>query len=313
MFLVRDVGSSKRRIKIALSFLIPVVLFSIWPIWIMVTAPQAVFLNLVKIPILNSQFLHQTGMFYKKYVMMIDFITTAGSLLTILIAAYLVIVLIFNFRRLHITNKKELTLVILLVLAFLAIAFVVPTTWKQYLAMPVPFIVIGLAYPLLYLRKLADDTHFKMASLVITACVVVTVLSYPIVITRIPRLFNIRNWVPVEVHNISRQISQKTKEPKLVLTLSPLLALEGGCNIYPQLSAGPFVYRIADKLSPADRDITHTVGLQTLPQLIEKSPPCAVVTGLEPNFLEEPILKTAVGRDWEKQTYNNGIVGYFKH
>ena len=120
-------------------------------------------------------------------------------------------------------------------------------------------------------------------------------------------------WVPIELHKVSEDIAQKLKTQnfKLVLTLAPLFALEGGCDIYTELSCGAIIYRIADSLSPGDRRITHTVGPETLAELLESKPPSAVVLGAEMKFLEEP-LQAAVGPDWERKVYENGPMVYFK-
>ena len=188
--------------------------------------------------------------------------------------------------------------------------------WRQYLAMPVPFIIISFAYPLLYLRRLTDRTspnkHFNIACVVVAGCVLVAVASYPIVLQRIPKLFNPQSWVPIRLHKISEDIAEKTKSPKLILTLAPLYAIEGGCDIYPQLSAGPIIYRIADFMTPCDRQATHTVGPKTLKKLLEKSPPSAVILGVEPGFLEEPLFQAAVKPDWERQAYDDGPIVYFR-
>jgi len=146
----------------------------------------------------------------------------------------------------------------------------------------------------------------------VTVCVIVAFVWYPVVLYRIPVLLIPERWEPVELHKISKDIAEKTKEPKLILTLAPLLALEGGCDIYTELSCGAIIYRAADFMSAHDRAVTHTVGLETLAELLEKSPPSAVILGAEMRRLEEPIFELVVRPDWERKTYENGIVVYFK-
>jgi len=123
------------------------------------------------------------------------------------------------------------------------------------------------------------------------------------------------NWVPIGLHNISEEIAQKTREPKLILTLGPLFALEGGCDIYTELSAGAIIYRIADRVSAWNRDITHTVGPGTLKKLIKESPPSAVILGVEMDLLEEPLFETAIQPDeenWERKVYEDGPIVYLR-
>ena len=268
---------------------------------------------------LYSEWLHQIGMVYNKYDLILSSITKPGYFVLVIIAAYLCVVLVWQRRKLTISNKKSPILAVLLALTFFIIAFIPPTMWKQYLAMPAPFIIISFAFPLLYLRKLGDSTspnkHFNTASALVAGCVLMAVASLPVVLHRVPRLFNAQSWVPIRLHKISEGIGEKTKSPKLILTLAPLFALEGGCDIYTELSCGPFAYRVADCLSAWNLDITHTAGPRTLEKLIEKSPPTVVILGVEPEFLEAPLFEAAVKPDrerWNRKIYKNGPVVYFR-
>ena len=187
--------------------------------------------------------------------------------------------------------------------------------------MPVPFLVIGFALPLLYLRKLADKSgtnkHFKIAAGLVGVCVFAAVTSYPFVLYRTPIVLVPEKWTPMEIHKISEDIAEKlkTKNSKLILTLAPLLALESGCDIYTELSCGAIIYRIADSMSASQRSITHTAGLKTLGELLKKTPPSAVILNVVREkklaFLEDP-LQAVIKPDWERKAYENGFVAYFK-
>lgn len=178
----------------------------------------------------------------------------------------------------------------------------------------------------MYLRKLAETTsiskHFKIAAALVVVCVLVAVACHPVVLYRTPIVLVPERWVPIEIHKISEDIAEKLKSQnrvlstaegsKLILTLAPILALEGGSDIYTQLSCGAIIYRIADSMSPSERSVTHTVGTQTLGELLEKSPPSAVLLGVEMRLLEEPIFESVVKPDWQRKLYENGIVAYFR-
>ncbi len=316
----------KQKIKTALPFLAATIIFLIWPVWIATQAPRAFFLNLYWIPGLYGKWLHEIGMVYNKIDLIINCITRPGYLVLLIIVVYLYVI----FIRKHRTNKKienrkspqdtlrwkfEIPagcgqLAVLLPVVFFIIAIIPPTMWRQYLAMPVPFIVISLAYPLFYLRSSQFSVPcsiFKISCVLFAVCGVIAVISYPVVLFRTPMLFDVQSWVPIRLHTVSKNIAAETENPKLVLTLAPLFALEGGCNIYSELSAGAIVYRIADRLSPWNRDITHTVGPKELDKLIEKSPPSAVVLGVEEDNYEEAIVELAnrPGREkWKIKNYN---------
>jgi len=308
----------KQRFKTALPFLIAAAFVSAWPVWVIAQAPRAFFLNLVKIPKLYGEWLHQIGMVFNKFELTLACLIQPGYFVILVLGIYLCLITLYLRRRLKIPDVRALLLAALLPLTFLIIALIPPTMWRQYLAMPVPFLVTGFALPLLYLRKHSDKSganiHFKIAAGLVCVCVFVAVTSYPFVLKRIPIVFVPEKWEAIEIHKISEDIAERTKEPKLILTLAPLLALEGGCDIYTELSCGAIIYRVADSLSASQRSITHTAGLKTLGELLEKTPPSTVVLGVERGklaLLEVP-LQAVVKPDWERKAYENGYVAYFK-
>jgi hypothetical protein len=326
IILSQPAGSMKQRFKTALPFLAAAAFVSIWPVWVIAQAPRTFFLNLVKIPMLYGQWLHEIGMVYNKFALTLICLRQPGYFVLVVLAIYFCLTIVCLRRRLKIVNIRNLLLAPLLVIIFFIIALIPPTMWRQYLAMPVPFLVISFALPLLYLRKLTDKTsvskHFKIATALITVCVLVAVAYYPVVLYRTSIVLVPERWVPIEIHKISEDIAEKLKTKnhvlsaaegsKLILTLAPLLALEGRSDIYTELSCGAIIYRIADSMSPSERSITHTAGPKTLGELLEKSPPSAVILGVEMRRLEEPIFESIVKPDWERKVYENGIVVYFR-
>ena len=307
--------SVKERLKITVAFLIPTVLVAIWPLITLILSPRAFFLNLFYIPALNAQFLREIGMVFSKRSLTFVMLTQPGYFVLIVMAVYCFVIIIRQYGKSTIANKKRMLLATALPVLLLVIAYLPPTMWRQYLAVPVPFLIISFASPLLYLRELAERKgsrfHFTTASVIAVVCLFISVQAYPLVFSRIPKLFDTQAWAPLQVHKISQDICERTKTAKRILTLAPLYALQGGCDIYSELSAGPFVYRVADFMSPADRKLTHSAGPETIKKLIEKHPPSAVIVGTEPDFLEKPILEIVVKPDWEKKSYDNGVTAYF--
>jgi len=245
--------SFKERCRRVPPFLGAAAVVLIWPAWVVAQAPRAFFLNIVRIPMLYGEWLGKIGMTHNKLDLTVACLGTPGYLVLIGIAVYLGLAVLSMRRRLHLTEGRNLLLAPLLAAAFFVIAFLPPTMWRQYLAAPVPFIVIGLAYPLLFLRKPSeaakDARHFKTASVLVGVCVVVAVLSNSIVLKRLPLALVPEEWTPIIKYKISEELAQTVLEPKKVLTLAPLLALEGGCDIYDELSAGAIIYRIGDSLT----------------------------------------------------------------
>ena len=308
----------KQRIKNVLPFLIAAVIVSIWPVWVIAQAPQAFLLNLIKIPKLYGEWLHQIGMVFNKFDLTLACLIQPGYFMILLLGIYLLLTILFIHQKLKISNFRILILSALLPLIFFIIALIPPTMWRQYLAIPVPFLVISFALPLLYLRELIDknriNKHFKIGAGLLVICVFMTVTSHSYVLKRIPIVFSPEKWQPIETHKISEDIAKRAKEPKLILTLGPLLALEGGCNIYTELSCGAIIYRAADSMSVSERDITHIIGVKTIGESLKTNPPSAVILNVERGKLAslEAPLRAVVKPDWEKETYKNGFVCYFK-
>jgi len=312
MLVTMPAASMKQRARNALPFIAAAAVVLIWPVSVIVRAPQAFFLNLVKIPMLYGRWLHEIGMVHDKFDLTLACLTRPGYLVLILLAIYLFAAIAVLRRSLKVADGRCMLLAVLLVVTFFIIALIPPTMWHQYLAVPVPFMVIGIAFPLANLRKLGVVGHFKIASAVTALCVFVAVAAYPLVLIRIPAVIVPEGWAPVELHKVSQDIADKAARPGAVLTLAPLLAIEGGRDIYAELSAGAIIYRIADFLSDEERQITHTAGPETLLPVLESSPPSAAVFGVEMRGLEEPLKKAVVTNDWKVEKYENGPTVYFR-
>lgn len=316
--LAAPADSIKQRFKTILPFVAATAIVAIWPVYTIALAPRAFFLNLYSISVLNGQWLHETGMFYSKPYFVLIFLTTRGCFALILIAIYLCAAVAWKRRELKISTPANSNLAVLLAVVFFAIAFMMPAIWTQHLAMPVPFIIISFAFPLLYLRKLNPDANpnkrFKLARILMIACAAAAAASLPHQLQRVPKLFDLQNWTPLHLHRIAEDIAEKTESPKLILTLAPLYALEGGCDIYDEFSSGPFVYRVAERLSPADRRLVNTISPENLEELIEKSPPSAMVLGIEAKIFEVAFFQTAATNPdrWESKVYEKGPIVYFR-
>ena len=315
MLLFSVKGELKIRLKAALPFLAGTLVFSAWPVYIIAQAPRAFFLNTVRIPMLNGAWLREAGMVYDKLSLTVGSLMTANYILILIIGFNLYLSVVWQGRKEKNLNIGHMLLGALLPITFFVIAFVPPTMWRQYWAVPVPFIVISFAQPFLQLRKRAERVkgyrHFYVFCILIATAVAVSVASYPVVLMRTLYITIPENWVPNQVHEISKDFACKINEPKRVLTLSPLFAIETGCDIYPELSAGVFVYRIADYLSEDERRAALAVGPAGIGELVDKVPPSAVITGIELGSLEKEMLRVTVGAEpgsWKKKVYDNELV-----
>ncbi len=311
-------GSVRNRLRTALPFCAAALIVALWPLWVIAQAPRAFWLNLVQIPTLYGRWLHEIGRTFDKATLTVDALTQPGYLVLLVLGVYLVVHGWRKRSRLDRMERQKAAVAALLALLFFVIAYIPPTMWHQYLAMPVPFIAIAMAYPLVALRRHAEESRdrrrYRLTCGLVGAAAIVAVLAYPVVWYRCLLLAVPERWTPTEFHKVSVKIGADLSAPGPVLTLGPLHALEGGRDIYPELSCGSVVYRVADRMAAQERQITHTVGPETLSELVRAHPPAGVIVGVEPSYfasLEEPLRKL-VPPDWLRDTYGDTLQVYHR-
>ena len=335
MLLIQHAESGKQRLKTALPFLIAPTVVLILPIWTMVQAPRAFFINIFEMPVLRMQLIRRTQLMmgatvFGKFARILTYLTIPRGIFPFLIAICLIVLLVLCRHKLHITNLKDALLAVLVPVIFLIIAVCDPEVLYENFAILIPFIIISFAYPLLYLRRLDKDgsTHelFIVAAIVVIICTISQVYYQPYMLQRTSIIFRPQTWVPMKVHQISEEVARKTKEPKLVATLGPLYALEGGCDIYPELSSGWAGSKIASAISASKRKITNTLNAETFKEMLEERPPSGIVIDIDPSKEQVSrvglvllrIAKTkwpAQEYDesvWERKEYPFVIVAYFR-
>ncbi len=318
MLLLMPAVNVKQRIKIGLAYLLAVVVVSLWPISIIIRAPQAFVIDVFRIHMLNSEWLGEIGMVFPKSQLLMALLMQPGYLVLLVIAAFLCSVLAVHRRWWWDARGRKTVVAATLATIACLIALILPTIWQQYLAPPVPLMVIAFAYPLAFLRHGSDGKglrcSFGIAVVLMGLATLVAVCYSPGTIGRIAALGNTDLWTSTQVKRASQDIVSKGTESEPILTTAPLFALEGGGRIYPEFAAGPFPYRIGTMLSDQQRRITRTVGPGGIEKLVAESPPSTVLVGVESGrlvFLEEP-LREVVGADWTRTSYGNGLVAFHR-
>jgi 4-amino-4-deoxy-L-arabinose transferase-like glycosyltransferase len=317
MLLIIAEGGFWSKIKFLVPFAAGSVFFSIWPLSVIIRSGQAFRLNIFTIPKLNAQFLYEAEMVYDKTGLSLAAVLSPGYMILIVL---FIILAVYCLREHIILEKKEkikLILSIVLAAVFIISAYIPPTMWPQYLAVPAPFILICFAVPLAGLRGYSTESYksFRKFSFVMLAGLIILLWYSPQrFFVRTTALFDTGKWNPVRVHKISKDIFANAPKDKLAMTLSPLYAIEGGCEIYTELSAGSFVYRVADRLTKKQLQITNTVGPETIEKLIRNRTPALVICNEQMRFLDESIIKQAVKEGWSGKIYGeNGPTVFFSN
>lgn len=118
-----------------------------------------------------------------------------------------------------------------------------------------------------------------------------------VMLANAPRLVQPGKWMVTRIADAGVRIRAEMQAAGLegpVATLSPIPVLEAGLPIYPELSAGPFFYRTADRLPVAALRALHAVGRRDLPALLAERPPAAILLGREGAVLEQGLLDYAL-------------------
>lgn len=316
MLLLQPAESGKERGKNALAFLTASLVVLVLPIWTVIQAPRAFSINVFEMLSLKWRLMLKfhimmAGKLDTKFWKTILCFTEPGGITPFLIAICLVVLIVLGRRKLDVSNLRSTVLAILIPLIFLVITLFPPLVLSKNFAILMPFVIISFAYPLLYLRKLGRDggMHelFIVASIVVIISPITQVAYQSFMLVRISRIFRPQTWVPVKVHQISMDVAEKTKEPKLVVTMTPLYALEGGCDIYPELSAGWMGCNIACQMPSSKREATNTLDAEEFKELLAERPPSAIVINRTSNSSIGLVFLRIAKTKWPKQDYDKSI------
>ena len=280
-------------------------------------APRAFSLNVFRIPLLNSELLHEMRMAHDKWSLATAAFSHPVYFILLLLALFLLVADVALRRRAQVKSSATV-LSSLIALLFVVIAFIPPTMWRQYLAMPVPFFAVAAACSLGQLKnqktiRLARAGHVAGLCLLVSGLLIGRAFM-PSPFHDLAKVARPSSWVPVRYHDLSRRIAAPIKQAGPILTTAPLLAIEGGGSVYAELSAGIFVYRVADRLSERERRTVHAVDPETIDELAERQPPAAVIVGAASRyftFLEEPFANV-IDERWGRTEFERGLVVYYR-
>jgi hypothetical protein len=183
----------------------------------------------------------------------------------------------------YLRQKRQSRFEIFFLLALplsLLLGAVLPTPlWYQYFYAPLPFLVLATIYMLGRLEQVS--LRWWNAGVVVFLCAALVVnlahyKQYPD-----PRwLLTPELWYPIRTRGVGYQIKQKMGDRPL-LTLSPLIPLDGGADIYTPFATGPFAWRVAPLVSDNQRQSYMLYTEPELRALLAQQPPGGVLTGLE--------------------------------
>ncbi len=248
----------------------------------------------------------KAAMSLKEKLLVAASVSTLPSYLAGLVLFLFSCILAVGIYRCRFWRNTHFVLAFLLAGAMTFAAFVITPVWVQYFAAPVPFILMTVAFAVsgsisVVNRESTKKIILYMSAGLLILSAVISTLYNKDTLEKIKLAFSKEEWTPTRVYTISRDVSEIVGPDKIILTLAPIFALEGGERIYEELSTGPFLFRYGRFLSDNQRRIAVSTDPGSLPALLQKEPPDAVLVGFEDIILEEPLIHYAEKLGWQKK------------
>jgi hypothetical protein len=250
--------------------------------WLLALDTKAFGYGNVLYPILNSQYRevlrHWSGDALLAKVGYFGETVLSRPANAVLLAAFvLVCVLAFARRPKDAQHRHVLGLIALATILLFMTAFAPTPAWYQYFYACVPFAILTIAFAAARANQSLAG-RWIMATTALAALVCSLAGNWDPDFIR--RLQSPETWVPVQVHRFGERLAADIPCGR-VLTLGPLLPMEGGLLTYEALAAGPFTWRVAHIIPEANRRMVGWMGKDDLEAALESSIPAAILTGLE--------------------------------
>lgn len=171
-------------------------------------------------------------------------------------------------------------------------SFVPTPAFPQYYILPLPFLIALAA--LLY-GRLPAHRRSALSPLLLMMTIVAIAWGLPRLVVKLPDLVRPERWAGIAVHRAGQQLARYSHAEGAdgpVATLAPLYPLEGGMTLYPELAAGPLVYRVGDLIPPQDQRHYRIISPHLVGGLMRAQPPVAILVGQE-GRLDEPFIAYA--------------------
>jgi hypothetical protein len=203
--------------------------------------------------------------------------------------------------------NERVLLPLMLFLIAIPTALAPTPSFPQYFIMPISFLFLLIIF-LQESKSLPETSISKTAfynkRTLITLVLVSVIYNSPSFGESIYYLLDRSNWSGLYVHDDSLNIRNTLllngiNTNQKIATLSPLYIIESNLPIYPELSTGPFTYRIGDLLSYEEQKHLVVTSPNSIWDLLDEDKPSAIYVGFEGN-LEASLIDYAVSRGYKK-------------
>lgn len=224
--------------------------------------------------------------------------TTSTQLLLVLMLSWLALAWAAKHSWSFLFANRHVCFLMCLVAVSLVMAFAPTPVWLSYYE---PFVVWS---SLLIAALSAEIPAAARSSGRVFACAcagLMLVMNLPGMARSVGTLVRPATWPAVRIHQEGRAIRAAIPEEvrsRPLATLSPLYALEGELSIYPELSTGPFGYRVGELLAEGQREQFRIASSERLHAMLQETPPCGVLVGFESD-LEKAFEEFAIANKYE--------------
>lgn len=155
------------------------------------------------------------------------------------------------------------------------VSFVPTPSFSQYFVPPIPFLILAFLAlcPPAGERQAGGDA--ALMALLVMGLLAGSLRLVPGLVS----LAEPGKWTGLASSRVMTGVLDDAGVPDdgRVATMSPLLAIEGGRQVYPEFAAGQFVYRVAPYMTAEERAYYRTTSPAELPAFLDANPPAAIL------------------------------------
>ncbi len=283
---VADHLALRKRWQLALTYSAGVVVALIPVLVIFWLAPQRFLFGNFTYPFLNTAFRDATsfgkGMtgLGKLWFVVTDVLSRPGCLaLTVLFVATLVLAWPLR-RRMSRHDRREAGLLIFLLCIVLIGTFAPSPLFAIYFFEAIPLMALLIALGASAVALDPERFRFWLKWFVVPAVALTFVVGLP-AFRGVFHLGSRHGWVPLRMHDVGERIARAVPPNTTVLTVAPLLPLEGGRDVFEEFATGPFALRVSPAITESQEQRFHFFDEDDFLAMMVKRRPAALLTGHE--------------------------------
>ena len=226
--------------------------------------------------------------------------------MVLLILAFVFFVLSMNIARFRRVFPHRFPIIFSLIsLPFLLLGSFSPTpAFFQYFYAPIPFLLVGTLYGV---ASFQDQNNRMNWSTTLLVHVLLLAGAFGLKLYQDAGSLSAPDeWLSSRVHQAGLEI-KATAGDRPVLSLAPLLPLEGGASILAEFATGPFGWRIAPFVPEKTRQEIGLIAEADLVGFLQAHPHAAILVGHE-GTLEQPFIEYAEDYGYQPVELSDGSV-----